>query len=42
MGGICSTHGIDTYKILVGNPEEKNPPWRTVHRWEDDTRIDVR
>jgi hypothetical protein len=25
MGGACSMHGRNLYKILSGNPEEKRP-----------------
>jgi len=33
---------INTYKILVGKPEEKRPLGRHRHRWEDNIRMYVR
>jgi hypothetical protein len=37
MGMAFSTHGEkrNTYRILVGKPEEKRPLGRSRHRWED-------
>jgi hypothetical protein len=34
MGNAC--------KILIGKPERKRPLGRPRHRWEDDTRMDLR
>jgi hypothetical protein len=29
----------NAYKILLGNPKGKEPFWRAVHRWENDTKM---
>jgi hypothetical protein len=29
------------YRVLVGKPEEKRPPWRPRHRWEDNIKMDL-
>jgi hypothetical protein len=39
MGGACSTHGRDKYKILVGKPKVKRSHERPRHRWEDNIRM---
>jgi hypothetical protein len=40
----CSTNGakMNTYKILVGNPEAKRPLGRPRRRWVDNIKIDLR
>jgi hypothetical protein len=30
------------YKVLVGKPEGKRPLGRSIHRWEDGVRMDLR
>jgi len=44
MGGACSTHGRDEkcIKILVRTPGSKRPPGRSMRRWEDNIRMDLR
>jgi hypothetical protein len=32
----------NTYRILVGNPEGKRPLGRPRHRWEDNTKMDLK
>jgi hypothetical protein len=32
----------NSYRILVGKPEEKSPLGRPRHRWEDNIRMDLR
>jgi hypothetical protein len=32
----------NTYRILVGKPEENKPLGRPSRRWEDNIRIDIR
>jgi hypothetical protein len=29
------------YRVLVGKPEGKKPPWRTTRRWEDNIKMDL-
>ena len=33
---------INTYILLVKEPERKTSVWRLRLRWEDDTKIDVK
>jgi hypothetical protein len=40
MGGACSTHEINAYKISVGKPEETAPRHRSI--WEGNIRMDRR
>jgi hypothetical protein len=35
-------HVRNSYKILVGKPEEKRPLGRPTHRWLDNTKIDIK
>jgi hypothetical protein len=42
VGDVCSTHGINAYKILVGNPERKRTFGRTRLRWEGNIAMDLR
>jgi hypothetical protein len=39
MGGACGTHGIDkminSFTVLVGNPELKRPFGTLRRRWEN-------
>jgi hypothetical protein len=44
MGRACSTNGekINTYGILVGNPEGKRPLGRPRCRWVDNIKMDLR
>jgi hypothetical protein len=42
MGGHVERMRIATYKMLAGKPEEKRPPGRYRHRWEDNIRMYVR
>jgi hypothetical protein len=44
MGRTCSTDETkrNSYKILVGKPEEKRPLGRPRRRWLDNIKIDVR
>jgi hypothetical protein len=32
----------DVYRVLVGRPKGKGPLGRPRHRWEDNTKIDLR
>jgi hypothetical protein len=41
-GGACSMHGRFEKCILVGKPEGKRPFGRPRHRWEDNTKLDLR
>jgi hypothetical protein len=43
MGGPCSTNGEkrNTYRLLVGKPEEKRPLGRPRGKWVDDIRMDL-
>jgi hypothetical protein len=43
MGGPCSTNGEkrNSYRLLVGKPEEKRPLGRPRCRWEDNIRMDL-
>jgi hypothetical protein len=34
--------GIGVYRVLVGRPKDKRPLERPKHRWEDNTRMDLR
>jgi hypothetical protein len=34
--------GRDIYRVLVGRPEDKRPLGRPRHRWEDNTKTDLR
>jgi len=42
MGGDCSMHGRNAYKILVCKHEGKSPLKRPVHRHENNIRMDLR
>jgi hypothetical protein len=53
IGRACSTHGEEeeeeeekkknnAYRILIRKPEGKRPLRRTVRRWEDDIKMDLR
>jgi hypothetical protein len=42
MGGACSAHGGDSYRILVGKPERKGPLRRHWCGWEDNIKIYLR
>jgi hypothetical protein len=42
MGGACSAHGGDAYKILIGNPEGKRPLGRPMSTWEDNIKMGIR
>jgi len=40
MGGAISAYGgIGTYRVLVGEPEEKRPVGRPRRRWEDNIKM---
>jgi hypothetical protein len=42
-GNVASTeYKRDTYRILVGKPDEERPPGRPWRRWEDNIKTDVR
>jgi hypothetical protein len=30
------------YKVFMGRPKGKRPPWRPKHRWENGIRMDFR
>ena len=32
----------DAYRFMVGRPERKRPLERPKHRWEDNTKIDLK
>jgi hypothetical protein len=32
----------NAYKILVGKPDEKRPLRRTMHKWEDNIKMDLK
>jgi hypothetical protein len=42
MGRAYSTHGgiRNTYRTLVGKPEEKRPLGRPRHRWVDEVKTE--
>ena len=44
MGGACSAYrerrGV--YRVLVGKPEGKRPLGRSMRRWEDNIRMDIK
>jgi hypothetical protein len=44
MGKACGTNGTkrNAYRILVGKPEGKRPLGRPRHKWEDNTKMDLR
>jgi hypothetical protein len=44
MGRACSTNGAkrNSYRILVGKPEEKRPLRRPRRRWVDNIKMDLR
>jgi hypothetical protein len=44
MGGIYSMYGEmrNSYKILVGKPEEENPLWRSGRRCDDKIKMDLK
>jgi hypothetical protein len=44
MGRACSMCGEvrNMYKILVGKPEGKRLFGRPRHRWEDNTKVDLK
>jgi hypothetical protein len=31
----------NAYRVLVGKPEGKKPTGRPIHRWEDNTKMDL-
>jgi hypothetical protein len=39
MGGVCSSHGRNAYRILVGKPERKRPFFRPRCRWEGNIKM---
>jgi hypothetical protein len=43
MGGACSTNGGEenTYRLLVGKPEERRPLGRPKRRWLGNIRMDL-
>jgi hypothetical protein len=44
MGSVCSTNGekMGVYRILVGNPERKEPLGRYKRRWVDNIKMDLK
>jgi hypothetical protein len=34
--------GRGVYRVLIGRPEGKRPLGRPKHRWEDDSKLDLR
>jgi hypothetical protein len=38
----CTRDTINTYKILVGNSEEKRSRGRPRRRWEDNIKVDLK
>jgi hypothetical protein len=44
MGAACGTNGEkrNTYRILVGMPEEKRPLGRLRRKWVDNIKMDLR
>jgi hypothetical protein len=34
--------GRGVYRVLFGGPEDKRPPGRPRHRWEDNIKMDLR
>jgi hypothetical protein len=46
MGGACSADGGEerrvVYRFLVGKPVGKTAIGRPRHRWEDNTKMDVK
>jgi hypothetical protein len=44
MGRACGTNGVKRkgYRILVGKPEGKRSLGRPRHKWEDNTKMDLR
>jgi hypothetical protein len=42
VGGTCSTHGGDGYKILFSKPEGKRPLGTPRSRWEDNIKLDLK
>jgi hypothetical protein len=44
MGRACSTHGErrNAYRIWVGKPEGKSPPRRSLCRWDDNIKMNLR
>jgi hypothetical protein len=41
-GTTCRTDGNNAYRVFEGRTEGKTPLERPRHRWEDNTRIDLR
>jgi hypothetical protein len=43
MGRACSTNGerMNTYRVLLGKPEEKRSLGRPRRRWVDNIKMDV-
>jgi hypothetical protein len=41
MGGACSSHGINAFKIFFGKPEEKRLSGRFMRRYEGNIRMDI-
>jgi hypothetical protein len=44
MGVVCSTIGDkrNTYRVLVGKPEEKRQVGRSRRKWVDNIKMDLR
>jgi hypothetical protein len=40
MSQTCNTYERDAYKILVGKSEGKRPLVRSIHRWENNIKMD--
>jgi hypothetical protein len=46
MGRACSMHGekrnVLVYRILVGKSERRRPLGRTIRRWDDNIKMNLR
>jgi len=45
MGAACGTYGeknINTYRVLVGGPEEKRALGRPRHIWKSNIKMDLK
>ena len=42
MGGVFSTFGRDSHRVLAGIPEGKKPLGRTRLRWEGNMNMDLK
>jgi len=42
MGGTCSSHGRNAYRMLTGKTDGKIPLGRPGHRWEENMRMNLR